>query len=110
MLGSVGYLQTSLTQRGESWQVVLPEGGGIDLGGIAKGYTAHEVLEVLERQGISSAILSLGGNVAALGRKPDGSLWTVAVENPDQSQGYLASIQLDGGYFAITSGRLSAVF
>lgn len=110
VLGSVGYLQTSLTQQGESWQVVLPEGGGIDLGGIAKGYTAHEVLEVLERQGISSAILSLGGNVAALGRKPDGSLWTVAVENPDQSQGYLASIQLDGGYFAITSGAYQRYF
>ena len=109
-LAAVGYDQVRVTQDGAEWNITLPDQGGIDLGGIAKGYTAHEVIDVLERQKVSSAILSLGGNVATLGRKPDGSRWTVAVENPDQSGDYLGTMELDGGMFAITSGAYERYF
>lgn len=109
-LAAVGYEQVRVTQNGTEWNITLPDQGGMDLGGIAKGYTAHEVVEVLERQKVSSAILSLGGNVATLGRKPDGSCWTVAVENPDQSGDYLGTMELDGGMFAITSGAYERYF
>ncbi len=108
VLPQVGYQQVTLSK--EDWLAALPQGGGIDLGGIAKGYTAHEVLEVLERQGITSGIISLGGNVGTLGKKPDGSLWAVAVENPDKSGDYLGTIQLGGGMFAITSGAYERYF
>ena len=109
-LTSVGYDQVTVTHTDSEWTITLPQQGGMDLGGIAKGYTAHEVAEVLERQKVSSGILSLGGNVATLGRKPDGSLWTVAVENPDQSGDYLCTMELDGGMFAITSGGYERYF
>ena len=82
----------------------------MDLGGIAKGYTAQRVLSVLETAGVDSAVISLGGNVGTLGRKPDGSLWTVAVEDPAQSGEYLATLSLDGGYYAITSGAYQRYF
>lgn len=108
VLPQVGYQQVTLSE--EDWLAALPQGGGIDLGGIAKGYTAHEVLEVLDRQGITSGIISLGGNVGTLGKKPDGRLWTVAVENPDKSGDYLGTIQLGGGMFAITSGAYERYF
>lgn len=110
LCASVGYGQVTVTNQDDVWNVTLPNQGGIDLGGIAKGYTAHEVVEVLERQKISSAILSLGGNVATLGKKPDGSLWTVAVENPEQNGAYLGTMELDGGMFAITSGGYERYF
>lgn len=83
---------------------------GVDLGGIAKGYTAEQILEVMQAAGIESAVISLGGNVGTLGRKPDGSLWTVAVEDPEQSGEYLATLSLDGGYYAITSGAYQRYF
>lgn len=83
---------------------------GVDLGGIAKGYTAQRVLSVLETAGVDSAVISLGGNVGTLGRKPDGSLWTVAVEDPAQRGEYLATLSLDGGYYAITSGAYQRYF
>ena len=59
------------------------EGMKIDLGGIAKGYTSSKVMDIFKENGISSAVISLGGNVQTLNGKPDGSDWRVAVENPE---------------------------
>ena len=64
-------------------QLTLPDGVQIDLGGIAKGYTSARLMQVFKENGVKSAIVSLGGNVQTCGKKPDGSLWKVAVQNPD---------------------------
>ena len=42
----------------------------IDLGGIAKGYIADAVCDLLRGEGVVSAIVSLGGNIACVGSKP----------------------------------------
>ncbi len=39
----------------------------IDLGAIAKGYITDEVVKILKEQGVTSAILDLGGNIYVLG-------------------------------------------
>ena len=67
--------------------VKLPAGMMIDLGGIAKGYIADRVAEYLEKRGVKHAILSFGGNVVAVGLKPDGSPWTVGIQDIDGSTG-----------------------
>lgn len=54
----------------------------IDLGGIAKGYVADKVTELLEKKGVTSAVINLGGNVSLIGGKPDGSPFVVGVEKP----------------------------
>lgn len=58
------------------------EGMAIDLGGIAKGYTSSRIMEIYKEHGVTSGLVSLGGNVQVLGTKPDGSTWKVAVQNP----------------------------
>lgn len=63
-------------------KVRLPENAEIDLGALAKGYTGDEIMKIMEKNGVTSAIVSLGGNVQALGSKPDGSDWRVAVRDP----------------------------
>ena len=68
-------------------EVILPEGMGIDLGAIAKGYTSARLMDVFVCYDIASAIVSLGGNVQALGNKPEGTKWRVAVENPFSEEG-----------------------
>ena len=86
--------------------------GGIDLGGIAKGYTSERVLMKLEDAGVSSAIPSLGGNVGTLGLKPDGSRWTVAIQDPE-GDGYIATLELGEDrekFYAITSGGYQRYF
>lgn len=42
----------------------------IDLGGIAKGYIADKVCDYLRQQRVTSAIISLGGNIETIGGKP----------------------------------------
>lgn len=54
----------------------------IDLGSVAKGYASGRAVALLREAGASSALVNLGGNVQALGTKPDGSPWRVAIRNP----------------------------
>lgn len=54
----------------------------LDLGGIAKGYAADEVAEVLKENGVKHAIINLGGNVLVIGKNTNGNLWRIGVQNP----------------------------
>lgn len=54
----------------------------VDLGFIAKGYIADKMKKYLLSQGVKSACLSLGGNVLAIGEKPDGSPFRIGIQEP----------------------------
>lgn len=54
----------------------------IDVGALAKGYAAEMVAASLRKKGISGYLISIGGNVCAVGAKPDGKQWTVGIEDP----------------------------
>jgi len=76
----------------------------LDVGAIAKGYAVEMVARQMEQKGIAGYVINVGGNVRTLGAKPDGSGWTVGIENPaDDAEDYLAYLQLDGESL-ITSG------
>ncbi len=78
LLERVDYRQAAL----EGDRLTLPEGVELDLGAVAKGYTGDQLMALLAREGIASAIVELGGNVQALGAKPDGSPGEVALQAP----------------------------
>lgn len=88
--------------------VTLAEGMEIDLGSVAKGYAGEKAAELLRSGGVESALLNLGGNVQAVGSKPDGSAWRVAVKDPSGS-GYLGIIELSD-QAAVTSGGYERYF
>ncbi len=54
----------------------------LDFGAVRKGYAADQALLILKENGIKSALLDFGGNIQALGSKPDGSLWKIGIKNP----------------------------
>lgn len=54
----------------------------IDLGGIAKGYIADQMKDYLEEQGVTSAVINLGGNVLLVGNKTDGSKFQIGIQKP----------------------------
>ncbi len=54
----------------------------IDAGGIAKGFIADAVCDYLERQGVTSAIVNLGGNIVCLGEKAKNTPFTIGIELP----------------------------
>lgn len=81
----VGYRDVKIN---EDKSVFLKKPGmSIDLGGIAKGYTADEVVEVLKQNGVKSAVIDLGGNVFVLGSKTDGQPWKIGIQNPFEVRG-----------------------
>lgn len=92
-------------------EVTLPEDMGIDLGAIAKGYTSAQLMEIFASYNITSAIVSLGGNVQALGNKPDGTKWRVAVENPflEDGDSYAGILEIKD-QAVITSGAYERYF
>ncbi len=62
--------------------VAIPDDSMVDLGSVAKGYTGDRLIGHFRANGITSAIVSLGGNVQTLGSKPDGSPWRVGIADP----------------------------
>ncbi|WP_417275655.1 FAD:protein FMN transferase [Celeribacter halophilus] len=55
----------------------------LDLNGIAKGYGVDRLAETLQAHGIHDALLGIDGEMRALGLRPGGQPWTIAVETPD---------------------------
>lgn len=99
-------IQRLMTEREED---------AIDLGGIAKGYTSGRIMEIFQKYGITSGMVSLGGNVQVYGAKPDGSDWRVGIENPDETLGQLAGSDCVGvltikDLAVITSGGYERYF
>lgn len=58
----------------------------LDLNGIAKGYGVDRLAETLVAFGIDAGLVGIDGEMRALGRRPDGEAWTIAVEAPDPSR------------------------
>jgi thiamine biosynthesis lipoprotein len=86
-------------------KIMLKEKGMmIDLGGIAKGYAADEVVKVLKKNGVEHAIVNLGGNVMTIGGRPDGKPWSVGVQNPFSDRGDYVGIVKIQGKTVVTSG------
>lgn len=62
--------------------MLLREKQKIDLGGIAKGYIADQIIEFYKNNNIESAIINIGGNIKVLGRKNKEELWNVGIFEP----------------------------
>lgn len=89
-------------------KVTLKPGMMFDLGAIGKGFAGDEAIEMLKSYGIKSALLDLGGNIQTIGKKPDGSDWTVGIKNP-YGEGILGTLRTSVGA-VITSGGYERFF
>lgn len=81
----------------------------IDLGFIAKGYIADSVKACLLKEGISSAVINLGGNVLTVGKKPDGSAFRIGIEKPFATQDTLKVLSVTDKS-VVTSGIYERYF
>lgn len=82
----------------------------LDVGSIAKGWATEAAAQAAEARGLKSALISAGGNLRAIGAKPDGTAWTAGVDNPwpDSEGNYsgepVARIALQSGESLVVSG------
>ena len=63
----------------------------------------------LKKAGINSALLNIGGNVQAVGRKPDGNKWIIGIRNPFDKGGLAGIIEAENTA-VITSGGYERCF
>lgn len=75
---AVGYQAIHLHPETQSVELTKPR-MRLDLGGIAKGYGVDVALAALRKQGIVSALVDAGGDLAASDSPPDKPYWTVGV-------------------------------
>ncbi len=85
------------------------DGMGMDLGGIAKGYAAGRAAEILKEVGVTSACLSLGGNIRVMGTKPGGSHWTIGITDPQDPANYILTLSVSD-CAVVTSGGYHRYF
>lgn len=85
------------------------EGQSVDLGGFGKGFAGDRVLDVHREHGIFSAFINLGGNVAAMGTKPDGSPWRVGIRHPRKEDELLGLVSV-ADKAVVTSGDYQRCF
>ncbi len=100
LLQNVDYSRIRL----DGTSLTVPVGMELDLGAVGKGYTADLITQVLTQQDIASALISLGGNIQAVGSRPDGDSWRIGIRAPweDGTLGVLeisdAAVVTSGGY------------
>ena len=103
-------IQVNIREDGQS-DVVLPEDMEIDLGSVVKGYTGELLAQYFKDNGVTSALINLGGNVECLGSKPDGRPWKIAIKSPypDSKEGLLGVLEAED-VSIITSGGYERFF
>lgn len=83
----------------------------LDLGGIAKGYVADRLCDLLrDETNATGAVLSLGGNIALFGEKPNGEPWETGVRDPNDPGGDTVVAPHVSGGSLVTSGLYERVF
>ena len=84
----------------------------LDFGALGKGYAGDRTVQFLKDKGITSALLDFGGNIQALGTKPDGSLWTIGIKNPwndESNSSVICSLKISDKA-VVTSGGYERFF
>jgi thiamine biosynthesis lipoprotein len=85
-------------------------GMALDLGAIAKGYAADEVVRLLSKEGIKAGLIDLGGNIFAYGERRKGQPWRIGIQDPREHRGaYLGVLELSNKS-VVTSGVYERYF
>lgn len=82
----------------------------LDLGGIAQGYIAQKVIDLLKEKGIKNALVDVSGDIVAIG-KPTGSTgWTIGVNVPESGDELQKQLLLISNKAVTTSGDVYQFF
>jgi len=71
---------TAITADDTTRTITLPAGVGLDFGGVAKGWAAHQAMKQLQAEG--AALIDAAGDIAISGPRLDGGSWQIGVGDP----------------------------
>jgi thiamine biosynthesis lipoprotein len=72
--------QTEISANETDRTITLPEGIGLDFGGVAKGWAAHQAMKRLQVEG--PALVDAAGDIAISGPRANGNPWQIGVADP----------------------------
>jgi len=85
-------------------------GMALDLGSVVKGYAAELAMNLCQKHKLQGALISVNGNLAIYGQRPEGALWNVGIVDPRGENGeVVGSIALEKVTVA-TSGDYERYF
>lgn len=102
VLAATGY--ENLELRAEPPAVRAEPGQYLDLSAIAKGYAVDAVARFLTSEELEAFLVEIGGEVRAQGRKPDGEVWRLAIEEPVSDRRQVNRVVAIGDRAMATSG------
>lgn len=76
----------------------------VDFNSIAAGYAVDRIAERLQSLGLTSYLVEATGELKAVGKKPDGSPWRIAIEAPQSGERVAQKILALDGYGVSSSG------
>ena len=90
--------------------VFLPEKGmRINLAGILQGYGLRRAKQVLDKMDITGGLMNGSGDIYCWGRQADGSLWRVAIGDPDHPNSVAAWVDVTD-MAVVTAGNYEQYF
>lgn len=90
--------------RNDNSAAIADKNMKLDVGAVAKGFAVEKVAQAALEHGVTSALISVGGNVRAIGVRGDGSAWSVGVQDPDDASKLLCTLDIADGVSVVTSG------
>lgn len=98
-----------LLDGGNSFRLL--EGTQIDLGAVGKGIACEELAYTLRHADFCSGTISVGGSIAVVGHKPDGTPWKLGIQNPREETGaVMGVVDIQDNCFLSTSGDYEKYF
>jgi len=110
-LSLVGYSKIRINEKDNSI-MLLKEGMALDLGGIAKGFAADEVLKIFKKYNIENGLINLGSSsMYAIGKNESDKQWAIGIKHPrsDNPDNYLGIIKISNEALS-TSGDYERYF
>lgn len=83
-------------------RIELAAGMALTLNGVAQGYITDRIVALLRAGGIGSCLVDMG-ECRAVGLRPDGNGWRVAIADPNDASGHIAVLDVVDRAVATTS-------
>ncbi|MBS4959799.1 MAG: FAD:protein FMN transferase [Clostridiales bacterium] len=107
---AISHINANVIQlSGDTVQLSDPE-AAIDLGGIAKGYIADQAADFLKTNGVTSAIINLGGNIVTIGGLDESTPFQIGIQKPFDQQNAVIGSLFVSDKSVVTSGVYQRYF
>ena len=76
----------------------------LDLGGFVKEYAVDKATQILRKRKIEAALINFGGDIYALGHKPNGEKFKIGIKDPQNPAKHLCFVELYNEAIATSAG------